>query len=664
MRVFFSILILIPLFVKAQNRTDIAEVFCINDYEGKQMIRVKWLYNTIYHPKGFDIYRADAGSSNFVKLNSNPILPVKTLPGNHKLDAESKDFHKVVIDTDFKSFSENMVRVFILVKAIYKDELALNIGMSFNDETVVNGQEYIYKVCIAGSTDALGTGKPIRSNAYQKMTSPENIKFKRSKRRIDLSWKPDIYRYYGVDIYRRTTEETAFKKITVMPRAIQKEQAEAYSEKSIYFQDTNIVYKENYVYKLVAIDYFGQETEYSQEFTVPAEDFNPPSQALNLVPTASSVNSYIRLDYQLIDEIDLVGVNVYETMNGDGEYKKINTEIVPKSQNNYTHLNAPVGGHYYKVATVDLAGNENLGPAVFVEIKDVIAPSKPTGLVSESGEGFISLKWNANSEKDLSGYLVQRSLKKESSNNTSYVNVNTNPIKETSYTEQLPKNVRNEFVYRIVAIDTNFNRSVPSENTLAKMPDVTPPLQPVIKNVQADTTRTVITWLANADLDLAGYNLYRRIFGDTLSIEKINFNIIPGTISNYTDREVKAGTAYEYYIEAVDQNGNVSRKSPGFYSKTIEAKMEGRVVVELKKINSKKGTLNLEWSADTKDPIKGYVVYRQLNATSPFKPMSGLLTENRANLSIGENTDGVFYIKCYTENGRTIQSENFNLISE
>lgn len=662
MRLFFSILFFLPLFLKAQNRTDIAEVFASNDYEGKQLVRVKWLYNSVYHPKGFDIYRGENG--NWTKLNTSPILPVKTLPSNSKLDDESKDFHKVVVETDFKSLSENMTRVFIIIKAIYEDELAFNIGMGYKDESVVSGSEYTYKLCIAGSTDALGISKPIKVGSYSKMVAPEDIKFKRYKKRVDFSWKPDIYRYYGVFVYRKSSEETSFKKINQLPRAIQKEQAENYSEKSVYYQDTNIVYKENYIYKLAAIDYFGQETEFSPEFSVPAEDFIPPTAVFDLVPTASSVNGYVRLDYKLIDEIDLVGVNIYETNNADGEYKEINSEIVPKSQITYTHLNASTGSHYYKVSTVDLAGNENLSPPVFVEIKDVTPPTKPSGLVSESGEGFISLKWNANSEGDLAGYFIQRSLKKESTINTSYVNVNVAPIKETNFTEQLPKNVRNEFVYRIVAIDTNFNRSVPSENTLAKMPDVTAPLQPVIKNVNADTNFTIVTWLPNADLDLAGYNLYRRLKGDTLSIKKINFNVIPGTVSNYTDREVKAGTSYEYFLESIDQSNNLSIKSPAFYAKTLEAKLEGKILIDVKKVNAKKGTLILEWTAETKEPVKGFVVYRQTADNLPFKPMSGLISENRANLPIGENTNGNFFIKCYTEDGKTIQSENFNLITE
>ena len=39
---------------------------------------------------------------------------------------------------------------------------------------------------------------------------------------------------------------------------------------------------------------------------------------------------------------------------------------------------------------------------------DVTAPAAPTGLVSTSGEGNVSLDWNNNGEGDLAGYNVYR----------------------------------------------------------------------------------------------------------------------------------------------------------------------------------------------------------------------------------------------------------------
>ena len=58
------------------------------------------------------------------------------------------------------------------------------------------------------------------------------------------------------------------------------------------------------------------------------------------------------------------------------------------------------------------------------------------------------------------------------------------------------------------------------------------------------------------------------------------------------------------------------------------------------------------------------MVYRQLSKELPFKPVSGLLTDNEFDLNVGEKTNGMIQIKCYTQKGEIISSENFSLISQ
>lgn len=664
MKAFLYILLLFPFFASAQPASKSAEIFCTNDYNGQQAIRVKWIYTTVYHPNGMDVFRQEKGSTEWMKLNAAPVLPTKILPANNTLDAEAKALHKALIESKFSDFSTSPIRAFVLIKALYADELANYIGITWLDNKVEQGKEYVYKISVSGTTTEIGMSKAIVSGPYVKPLPPEGAKLTRYKKHIDISWKPDIYRYYAVDVYRKISEESDYKKINKVPRAIQKEQAEKYSEKSIFYQDTDIVYSANYTYRFVALDYFGQASEQSQAYSVPSADFIPPALPYDIVPTGSSLNGAIRLDWKLVDEKDLAGVNIYYSSNPEKPYQKINQEVIPKSQLTFSHTNLPAGTNYYQLASIDNAGNENKSAPVFVELKDTRPPAKPNGLTSEPGEGFITLKWKANTEGDLMGYHVQRSLKSKSTNTASYVNVTKNPIKEISYTEQLPRNVRNEFVYRIVAIDTNFNRSQPSENTLARMPDVNPPLQPVIKNIKCDSTKAIITWLANVDPDVQGYNLYRSIAGDSLTLAKVNFSLIPATISIYNDRQIKAGQAYTYYLEALDSSGNASTRSPGFYVKPADIAISGQIQVQSKKYNSKKGTLSLDWKGEASEAFEGFVVYHQPAKEVPFKPISGMIKEQESTLTIGDKVAGLFYIKGYTVKGKMIQSEKFSITNE
>ncbi len=665
MRYLFIILLFVPLLVFSQKGNTQGEIFCTVDYNGKQMIRVKWLYNSIYEPKGFDLYRQKEGSGNWVKVNSQPIVPNKNLSASSKLDNECKDFHKALVQTPFDSLKSNPVRIFFLIKSIYVNELAEIFGIAYNDEGVSNGETYIYKLTLTGQTEAITQSRPIKMQSYQKVGSPADLKSKRSKKHIDFNWKPDIYSYYAVDVYRKKVDETDFVKITKLPRAIQADEARKYSaEKSVFYQDTSIKYDDNYIYKFKAIDYFGQESEFTEEISVPAVDLIPPEAPFNLNPIASSLNGFVRLEYQLVDEPDLVGANVYESPNPEKvEFKKVNSSVIPKGQLNFVHSNLSVGGHYYLVTSVDIAGNENRSDVVFTEVRDITPPEKPKGLSSESGEGFITLKWNANTESDLAGYHIERAIKKDSEKNGSYVSITKDPIKVLTFTEKLARNVKNEFVYRIVAVDTNFNRSKPSENTLAKMPDVVGPMQPLIKSVACDTVTAVITWLPNVDLDLQGYNVYRRLFSDSLSLEKINFSLVPKTVSSYTDRSLKAGTSYEYLIEAVDEADNKSPRSLPYFAKTNQAELTGKISIESKKINTKKATITIEWKLENKNDIKGFVVYAK-NDKGLYKPASGLLVENKAVIKTEGNNYTEFYIKAYTKDGRFIESDKFSITEQ
>ena len=66
-----------------------------------------------------------------------------------------------------------------------------------------------------------------------------------------------------------------------------------------------------------------------------------------------------------------------------------------------------------------------------------------------------------------------------------------------------------------------------------------------------------LSWEPNAEMDLLGYNVYRR----TGSGEFLRLNADPVSVSAYRDAKVVAGQLYTYRVTAVDQRGNES--TPG-----------------------------------------------------------------------------------------------------
>ena len=80
---------------------------------------------------------------------------------------------------------------------------------------------------------------------------------------------------------------------------------------------------------------------------------------------------------------------------------------------------------------------------------DQFPPAAPEGLAGVPTPGQISLIWNANTEKDLAGYLILRADAPDGELKA----ITPAPIKETSYRDTTVKPGM-RYIYAIVAVDT------------------------------------------------------------------------------------------------------------------------------------------------------------------------------------------------------------------
>lgn len=97
--------------------------------------------------------------------------------------------------------------------------------------------------------------------------------------------------------------------------------------------------------------------------------------------------------------------------------------------------------------------------AVCVTTIDIFPPARPTGLSPIAAEGTISLVWEANTDRDLQGYLVWRG----EDGSEALTRLTEDVVKETRYTDEgVTPGVR--YVYAVTAVDSQS----PKPNTSAE----------------------------------------------------------------------------------------------------------------------------------------------------------------------------------------------------
>lgn len=191
-------------------------------------------------------------------------------------------------------------------------------------------------------------------------------------------------------------------------------------------------------------------------------------------------------------------------------------------------------------------------------IDDGRAPSMPAGInVYGARDGEVGIEWRRNTEPDISGYNIYRSISDTS-----------NPVKVgfTSVDFFVDDSLEYDstYYYRITAIDNSGNESIFSLPVSATPTNIYTPLRPqgVVINARNwnDSLSVVLSWVPSGETDIAGYEIYR----DTLS----NFTPDSSNLHSFTTEPVYTDTKnvellkdYYYTILTVDKGGLKSSKS-------------------------------------------------------------------------------------------------------
>ncbi|MHB8841032.1 MAG: S-layer homology domain-containing protein [Candidatus Aquicultor sp.] len=79
--------------------------------------------------------------------------------------------------------------------------------------------------------------------------------------------------------------------------------------------------------------------------------------------------------------------------------------------------------------------------------------------------------------------------------------------------------------------------------------NATPLVKPSGLEAKADTSTVTLTWAANTEADLGGYNIYRNTTDTTVGA---NLASVDASATSYADTSVAVGTTYYYWLSAID----------------------------------------------------------------------------------------------------------------
>jgi pectin methylesterase-like acyl-CoA thioesterase len=399
----------------------------------------------------------------------------------------------------------------------------------------------------------------------------------------------------GYLVTRATTSGGTYTKLNTTPT------------KTSTFEDKDGKVGGSYYYKVTAVDLGGNASSTASVSVLPPDHTAP--KALATISVSLSTSS-VKLDWASNSEADLAGYNVYRAASADGTFTKLTAS--PRTSSDYTDSTAPVGvTSFYRVTAVDKSGNESTPVAASGVRKDGVAPATVKSLTGSRTDAGITLKWGANTEADLVGYLVTRAT----TSGGTYTKLTANPITASTF-EDTTAAAGGSYFYKVTALDISGNSSSAASVSVLP-PDVTAPKAVAPISTTLSTSAVKLDWASNSESDLAGYNVYRATAADGAYTR---LTATPRTASDYTDTTAPVGVTSYYKVTAVDVSGNESTPVPA-----SGVRKDGVAPATVKSLTGTRTTdavVKLDWAANGEADLVGYVVTRATTSGGTYTKLT------------------------------------------
>lgn len=437
--------------------------------------------------------------------------------------------------------NENDVTGYVIYGSSAADGTFTRVGESrtskFSEGGLGDGETRYYKVAKKFRNGLESeSSKPFAVRTKPRPAAPGGLSAQGGlARRVSLTWadpkEKDIREFR---VFRADKEDGEYKKVaTVTPGWLS----------SPSYEDGKLLDKTAYYYKVQSVDKDNLESPMSAPATATTKPL--PSAPRGLAAEGGMARA-VRLAWEKNPESDIKKYYIATAAREGGSF----SELTQTSETSFTHTGLKdLTAYYYKIRALDRDGlMSDFTQVVSATTKP--RPAQPLNLTAEGGlVKSVRLAWAANPEKDIDHYTVSRGTGQKGN----FKQAGT--AKANSYTD---KGIGDGATCRYVIAAVDADGLVSDESAPAEATTKPRPAAPAGVTAEVQSGKIVLTWKANTETDITGYEIFRSTAWDILGGET-RLGQVTGL--SFEDCTAKAGKNYTYRITAFDGAGLHSEKS-------------------------------------------------------------------------------------------------------
>ena len=548
---------------------------------------------------------------------------------------------------------------FALFAADQSIKVAEASGLLYTDNTLIKGEQYVYKIYIPGTSVTLkvDTAYVLVNTNAQAPALPviKDLKAEFSDRAVMLSWSKEyMEQFYTSYIIERSEDGNTFTKANKLP-IVNLNPSDTKGINRMYWVDSLPANGITYTYRVKGVTAFERQSNPSD--TVSGKGV---SLALLLVPTISKVtvekNGSLSFSWTFTIPAGqkLLKFQIERSKTANGEYTLLNN--VASTQTTYSD-SKPEKSNYYVVRAILENGQSVASFPTLGQAKDETPPLPPAWISATADTtGKVLLIWKRGMDTDIQAYKIYRGNSKEEE----FALITNKPVHDTMHVDSIQLHTLTKNVYyKITAFDMNFNHSKYSVVLEVKRPDIIAPVPPVITAYKADDKSFSITWIPSTSEDVVGQRIYRKDIVTSTWVIQAELN---NTISTYIDTSLKKKIQYEYVLVAYDDSKNESVKGNPLMARRTDYGFRPTIEQITAKVDRTEHYIKLSWTyAGEPEYVQ---IYRSVKGGSMqlYTTIQGNLKDYKDE-TVKMNTEYIYQLKVrFSDGGASVLSKEIKIL--